>query len=211
MPTDPGPICVLLVDDHPVVRAGLRSVLDSAPGITVAAEADSGEAAVEELAAGGPFGLVIMDVQMPGMGGIAATAQITAASGPPVLILTTFETDALVVDALAAGATGYILKDAPTEDLRSAVRRAATGRTALSGSAAARLAKRAGRPRTALTARELEILRAVATGASNGDIAAALFISQATVKTHLVHIFDKLGVATRTQAVTHARAEGIID
>ncbi|WAL41011.1 response regulator transcription factor [Brevibacterium sp. BRM-1] len=209
------PITVLLVDDHPVVRAGLRAVLEASDRVRVAAEASSGAQAQEALAAPAPdgagFDLVVMDIQMPDGDGIATTAAIRTADGPPVLILTTFETDRLVIDAISAGAAGYILKDAPADELIAAVERAAAGGRAMSATVTERLARRLSNPAVALSRRELEILEAAATGESNREIAASLFISQATVKTHLVHVFDKLGAATRTEAVAKARELGLID
>jgi DNA-binding NarL/FixJ family response regulator len=205
-------IHVLLVDDHPVVRAGLRALLEEDGTITVTGEADNGDEALRALA--DPdlvVDVVVMDLQMgPGMGGIAATGQITSAHGPPVLILTTYDTQADITAALAAGATGYLLKDAPVETLRQAVRDAATGRPALSPAVTAQLLKRLNAPATALSPREIEILQRLSTGATNRELAKALFISEATVKTHLVHIYDKLGVDNRTQAIDHARRQRII-
>ncbi len=205
-------IHVLLVDDHPVVRAGLRALLEEDGTITVTGEAGNGDEALRALA--DPdlvVDVVVMDLQMgPGMGGIEATGQITAAHGPQVLILTTYDTQADITAALAAGATGYLLKDAPAETLRQAVREAAAGRAALSPAVTAQLLQRLNAPATALSPREIEILQRLSTGATNRELAKALFISEATVKTHLVHIYDKLGVGNRTQAIDHARRQRII-
>lgn len=202
---------VLLVDDHPVVRAGLRALLDSG-GVQVTAEAGTGEEALALLAAPDrAFDVVVMDLQMgAGLTGIEATRRIRAEDGPPVLILTTFDTEADVVAALDAGATGYLLKDAPPDAVRRAVRDAAAGRPVLSPSVSAQVRKRAAAPATALSPREIEILRLLATGATNRRLAQALFISEATVKTHLVHIYAKLGVDNRTQAIDRARSARII-
>jgi DNA-binding NarL/FixJ family response regulator len=205
-------IHVLLVDDHPVVRAGLRALLEEDGTITVAGEAGNGDEALRALVDPAlVVDVVVMDLQMgPGMGGIEATGQITAAHGPPVLILTTYDTQADITAALAAGATGYLLKDAPAETLRQAVRDAATGRPALSPAVTAQLLQRLNAPATALSPREIEILQRLSTGATNRELAKALFISEATVKTHLVHIYDKLGVDNRTQAIDQARRQRII-
>ncbi|RKQ33380.1 response regulator [Kocuria tytonis] len=203
---------VLLVDDHPVVRAGLRAVLESLGDITVCAEAQDGQAALDAL--GDPahgVDVVVMDLQMGrGMGGLEATRRIVAAGGPPVLILTTYDTQADVVAALEAGATGYLLKDAQPESIGQAVHDAASGRPVLSPSVTARLIHRVRAPGASLSPREIDILRGLATGASNRALARSLFISEATVKTHLVHIYDKLGVDNRTAAVSRAREEHVI-
>lgn len=202
---------VLLVDDHPVVRAGLRALLDG-DGLAVTAEAGTGEEALALLAVPDrAFDVVVMDLQMgAGMTGIEATRRIRADAGPPVLILTTFDTQADIVAALAAGATGYLLKDAPPDAVRRAVRDAAVGRQVLSPTVSAQVKARSEAPATALSPREIEILRLLATGATNRGLAQALFISEATVKTHLVHIYSKLGVDNRTQAIDRARSARII-
>ena len=196
---------VMLIDDHPVVRAGLRAVLDSFGDIEVVAEADNGAADV-------PAGVdvVVSDIQMPGASGIELARRLAAAGGPPVLILTTYDTQADVVAAVEAGAMGYLLKDAPEEELHDAVVRAARRERALSPQVANVLAERVINPDEALSAREIELLRALQTGASNREIAERLFISQATVKTHLIHIYSKLGVDNRTAAVERARQRRII-
>lgn len=196
---------VMLIDDHPVVRAGLRAVLDSFGDIEVVAEADNGAADV-------PAGVdvVVSDIQMPGASGIELARRLAAAGGPPVLILTTYDTQADVVAAVEAGAMGYLLKDAPEEELHDAVVRAARRERALSLQVANVLAERVINPDEALSAREIELLRALQTGASNREIAERLFISQATVKTHLIHIYSKLGVDNRTAAVERARQRRII-
>ncbi|WIG17782.1 response regulator [Kocuria rosea] len=205
-------IHVLLVDDHPVVRAGLRALLEGFGGITVTAEAGEGQEALRALADADPaVDVVVMDLQMGrGMDGIEATRRITARNGPPVLILTTYDAQADILAAMSAGATGYLLKDAPSDAVRQAVQAAAAGQPVLSPTVTAQLVRRVTAPATALTAREIEILQRLATGATNRQLARALFISEATVKTHLVHIYDKLGVDNRTQAVDRARTDHLI-
>ncbi|MEV8041697.1 MULTISPECIES: response regulator transcription factor [unclassified Arthrobacter] len=212
-------IRVLLVDDHPVVRAGLRAMLAGCEGITVAAEAADGAAAIAELSRlhtlGEPADVVLMDLQMgAGMDGVTATGRIRAGAAgtppPPVLILTTFDSDADILAAVEAGASGYMLKDAPPEQLRDAVLAAAAGRTALAPEVAARLLGRIRNPEPALSARELELLELLATGLANRAIAKELFISEATVKTHLAHIYAKLGVDNRTAAIAAATQRRII-
>ncbi|MFE2377435.1 response regulator [Streptomyces sp. NPDC059398] len=204
-------IRLLLADDHPVVRAGLRAVLDTEPGFRVAGEASTAEQAVE-LAASGGFDVVLMDLQFgAGMHGAQATAAIAAAEGAPrVLVLTTYDTDADILAAVEAGASGYLLKDAPPEELAAAVRTAAAGRSALAPAVAHRLMDRMRTPGESLTRRELEVLQLVADGLSNQQISKALFLSQATVKSHLVHIYAKLGVDSRTSAVAAASAKRLI-
>ena len=196
---------VMLIDDHPVVRAGLRAVLDSFGDIEVVAEGSDGSAEV-------PSGVdvVVTDIQMPGVDGIELTRRLVEEGGPPVLILTTYDTQANVVTAIEAGAMGYLLKDAPEEELYDAVVRAAGRERTLSPKVSTVLADRVLRPDEALSAREIELLQALQTGASNREIADALFISQATVKTHLIHIYSKLGVDNRTAAVDVARQRRII-
>lgn len=206
-------IRVLLVDDHPVVRAGLRAMLADFEGVEVAAEAADGAGALAELAKaaalGEPVDAVLMDLQMAGMDGVTATGRIRALDhAPPVLILTTYDTDADIRAALDAGAAGYLLKDAPPEDIRRAVFAAVGGSRVLAPDLAARVERSRGHDD--LSARELELLELLAGGASNRDLARALFISEATVKTHLVHIYAKLGVDSRTAAVAEARRRRII-
>lgn len=196
---------VMLIDDHPVVRAGLRAVLNSFGDIEVVAEGADGLVEVPA-----EVDLVISDIQMPGADGIELTRRLTGTNGPPVLILTTYDTQADVMAALEAGAMGYLLKDAPEEELHEAVIRAARRERALAPQVANVLAERATRPEEALSAREIELLQALQTGASNREIAERLFISQATVKTHLIHVYAKLGVDNRTAAVEKARQRRII-
>ncbi|MEV6683204.1 response regulator transcription factor [Streptomyces erythrochromogenes] len=204
-------IRLLLADDHPVVRAGLRAVLDTEADFAVVAEAATAERAVE-LAAGEPVDVVLMDLQFgPGMHGSEATALITARPGAPrVLVLTTYDTDADILAAVEAGASGYLLKDAPPEELAAAVRTAATGQSALAPAVALRLMDRMRMPAEALTKRELEVLQLVADGLSNQQISRQLFLSQATVKSHLVHVYAKLGVESRTAAVAAAATRRLI-
>ncbi|QTR04246.1 response regulator transcription factor [Saccharothrix algeriensis] len=202
---------LLIADDHPVVRAGLRAVLETEPDLVVVAEAATPEQAVA-LAAELQVDVVLMDLRFGrGMTGAQATAAITARPDPPrVLVVTTYDTDADTLPALAAGATGYLLKDAPPEDLAAAVRTAAAGRAALAPSVADRLVSRMRTPATSLTGRETEVLALVARGLSNQAVSARLHLSQATVKSHLVHIYAKLGVDSRTAAVAAATERGFI-
>ncbi|MFE2475656.1 response regulator [Streptomyces sp. NPDC001194] len=204
-------IRLLLADDHPVVRAGLRAVLDTEPDFAVVAEAATAERAVE-LAASEPVDVVLMDLQFgTGMHGSAATAAITARPGAPrVLVLTTYDTDADILAAVEAGASGYLLKDAPPEELAAAVRTAAAGQSALAPAVALRLMDRMRMPAESLTKRELEVLQLVADGLSNQQISKKLFLSQATVKSHLVHVYAKLGVDSRTAAVAAATSRRLI-
>jgi len=209
-------IRVLLVDDHPVVRAGLRAMLTDFEGISVAAEAADGAAGLKEVERlrllGEPVDVVLMDLQMgSGMDGVSATARLRAqASAPPVLILTTYDTDADILAAVEAGASGYMLKDAPPEQIRQAVLSAAAGQTALAPEVAARLMGRIRNPEPALSAREVQLVELLSTGMSNRAMAKQLFISEATVKTHLVHIYEKLGVDNRTAAIAVATQRRII-
>ncbi|MEU0371422.1 response regulator transcription factor [Streptomyces sp. NPDC006283] len=206
-----GPIRLLLADDHPVVRAGLRAVLDTEADFEVVDEAATAEAAVRRAAVGG-VDAVLMDLQFgSGMHGSEATAAISALpDGPRVLILTTYDTDADILAAVEAGAAGYLLKDAPPEELAAAVRTAAAGQSALAPAVAHRLMDRMRTPAQALTKRELEVLQLVGDGLSNLQISKKLFLSQATVKSHLVHIYAKLGVDSRTAAVAAATARRLI-
>lgn len=203
---------VLLVDDHPVVRSGVKALLESSGKLRLTAEAGTGEAALDILATSAQdVDVVVMDLQMgAGMNGVEATRRITVDYDLPVLILTTFDTQADIVAAMGAGATGYLLKDAPSETVQHAVLDAAARKPVLSPSVTAQIMKRLTSPATTLTTREIEILQELASGATNRDLARALFISEATVKTHLVHIYDKLGVDNRTQAIDQARAQHII-
>lgn len=206
-------INVLLIDDHPVVRAGLKAILNSFSDIQVIAEGSDGSTALQLIApdyADPQPDVVVMDVQMPGVSGIEATRQLKAADGPPVLVLTTYDSEADVLAALSAGAIGYLLKDAPEQALHDAILNTAVRKRTLAPGVAATLAERISNPEEALSEREIEILQALASGATNRELAAQMFISLATVKTHLIHIFRKLGVDTRTAAVTVAREKKLI-
>ena len=202
---------VMLIDDHPVVRAGLRAILNAFPDIEVVLEGSDGSAIEQLTDADAPhIDVVVCDIQMPDVDGIAATRRVRELDGPPVLILTTYDTQADILAAVEAGALGYLLKDAPEETLHTAVLDPATGKRTLAPEVTNLLAERLAQPETALSPRELEILQALATGASNKQIAQRLFISEATVKTHLIHVYQKLGVETRTAAVSAARERKLI-
>jgi DNA-binding NarL/FixJ family response regulator len=205
-------IRILLVDDHPVVREGLRGMLDAEPDLVVIGEAGSGEEAVELAIAEQPD-VILMDLRMPGLDGAGATEKImSSAPGSRVIVLTTYETDADILRAVEAGATGYLLKDASRAELAGAIRAATRGETVLAPSVASRLVRRMRAPAPqSLSAREIEVLRSVAKGMTNSEVGAALHISEATVKTHLLRVFNKLGVSDRTAAVTTAMQRGILD
>lgn len=202
---------VMLIDDHPVVRAGLRAILNAFPDIEVVLEGSDGSAVEQLTDADAPhIDVVVCDIQMPDVDGIAATRRVRELDGPPVLILTTYDTQADILAAVEAGALGYLLKDAPEETLHTAVLDTAAGKRTLAPEVTNLLAERLAQPETALSPRELEILQALSTGASNKQIAQQLFISEATVKTHLIHVYQKLGVETRTAAVSAARERKLI-
>ena len=208
------PITLLIVDDHPVVRDGLRGMFASAPGFTVLGEAASGEEAVERAAALDPD-VILMDLRMPGGGGVAAIAHLTRTGARArILVLTTYDTDTDTIPAIEAGATGYLLKDAPRDELFTAVRAAAEGRTVLSPAVASRLVSAVRAPRRdrdePRAARDREVLALVARGTSNREIARELCISEATVKTNLTHLYAKLGVNDRAAAVATAYERGIL-
>ena len=205
------PIRVLIVDDHPVVRAGIRAVLGGEPELQVIGEADSAASAVAAAERLHPD-LVLMDLRLgDGPSGAVATALLRELpEAPAVLVLTNSDTDADILSAVAAGASGYLLKDAPPAELVAAVRAAAAGESALAPAIAARLLDRLRTPQVTLTARELEVLELVAAGCSNAETAARLHVSETTVKTHLSHINTKLGVSSRGAAVAAARRMGAI-
>ncbi len=215
-PRRDGKIRVLLADDHPVVRAGLRGMLAAEPDIEVTAEASSGPEAVV-LAARGEVDVILMDLRMPGGDGVQATEVVTAqAAGgrPRVVVLTTYDTDADILRAVEAGAVGYLLKDVTARELADAVRAAARGETALAPAVAGRLVTRLRRkpepPLPQLSAREAEVLVHAARGLTNAEIGRELFISEATVKTHLLRACGKLGVSGRTAAVAAATERGLL-
>ncbi|GAA6525313.1 response regulator transcription factor [Intrasporangium sp. DVR] len=205
------PIRLVVVDDHPVVRAGLSALLAADRSIEVVGEAASAAEAVVVAERRHPD-VVLMDLQLgDGVDGVGATRRLLALDRPPrVVILTTYESDADVLASVEAGACGYLLKDAPAADLIDAVRTASRGGTVLSPVVARRLDQRRRSPEPALSRRELDVLGLVAEGQPNRDIAQALFLSEATVKSHLVRAFGKLGVASRTAAVAAARSRGLI-
>ena len=203
---------LLVVDDHPVVRMGLVAMLSEHADFEVVGEAVDGAEAVVLAARLSPD-VVLMDLRMPVLDGAAATARLRAGpDAPAVLVLTTYDTDADIVRAVEAGANGYLLKDSPREVLADAIRRAARGETVLAPPVVARLASRMRAPTgPALTERETDVLRCVAKGLSNAAVGRELHIGEATVKTHLLRAFEKLGVTDRTAAVTAALRAGLID
>jgi DNA-binding NarL/FixJ family response regulator len=200
-----GPIRLLIVDDHPVVRDGLRGVFAGDPDFEVVGEAGDGAEAVA-MAERVATDVVLMDLRMPRMGGVEAIARLrVVAPATRVLVLTTFDTDRDVLPAIEAGATGYLLKDAPREELVRAVRAASRGESVLSPAVAGRLMGQVRKPtQEALSRRELDVLKLIADGATNREAAGQLFVSEATIKTHLLHIYDKLGVRDRAGAVGEA-------
>ncbi len=204
-------ISVLVVDDHPVVRSGLVGMLDVEDDLDVVGEAGDGEEALVRVAALAPD-VVLMDLRMPRLDGAGATARIVAEHpATRVLVLTTYDTDGDIVRAVEAGATGYLLKDTPRLQLVEAVRAAARGETVLAPGVAARLVSRMRAPvAESLTPRELQVLAEVARGRSNVEIGRVLHIGEATVKTHLLRVFAKLGVDDRTRAVTVAMERGLL-
>ena len=204
-------IRILIVDDHPVVRAGLSGMLQSQPDFELVGEAENGHQALAMVESRHPD-LVLMDLRMPEMDGVAATTRIKAtAPEVQVLVLTTYDTDADILRAIQAGAIGYLLKDTPRSTLFAAIRSAAEGQPSLAPGVAARLMNKVRETgEEALTVREIEVLNLVAGGRANGEIAKQLRISIATVKTHLAHIYGKLAVSDRTAAVTKALERGII-
>jgi DNA-binding NarL/FixJ family response regulator len=205
------PIRILIVDDHPVVRDGLRGVFANDPDFLVVGEAANGAEALAQLSHH-VVDVVLMDLRMPEMGGVDAIRALRCKNPAPyVLVLTTYDTDGDVLPAIEAGATGYLLKDAPRDALVRAVRAAANGESVLSPSVAGRLMGQVRAPAgAALSQREREVLALIANGATNRAIAQALFISEATVKTHLLHIYAKLGVQDRAGAVGEAYRRGLL-
>ncbi|GAA1014905.1 DNA-binding response regulator [Acrocarpospora pleiomorpha] len=204
-------IRVMIVDDHPVVREGLRGMLDADPGITVAGEAGSGDEAVVRARELQPD-VTLMDLRMPGGDGVSAITRMLAdRPGARVIVLTTYESDQDIVRAVEAGAAGYLLKDTSRADLLSAISAAARGETVLSPSVATKLVTRLRAPvADSLSPRETEVLSLVARGLTNAEIGRELFISETTVKTHLLRVFGKLGVSDRTAAVTTALGRGLL-
>jgi DNA-binding NarL/FixJ family response regulator len=205
-------IHLIIADDHPVVRNGLVGMLESQPDLVILGEAPDGEAAVHLAITLEPQ-VVLMDLRMPVMDGVTAIREIRKRCPDiHILVLTTYESDSDILPAIEAGATGYLLKDSSREDLFAAIRAAARGESVVAPAVTALLMKRMRAPaEEKLSSRELEVLGLVAEGASNAEIADCLHISQATVKSHLVHIFGKLGVSDRTAAVTVAIQRGILN
>jgi DNA-binding NarL/FixJ family response regulator len=203
-------IRVLVADDHPIVRGGIVALLSAADDIEVVGEAADGLGAVE-LAVHLAPDVVLMDLRMPGLDGDEATARILEQRpNVRVVILTTYESDASILTAIEAGASGYLLKAAPQEEILAGIRSVARGEVALAPSIAAMLVKRVASPSITLSPRETEVLALVAQGHSNPEIARRLFLSEATVKTHLLHVFEKLDVSDRTRAVTRAMELGLL-
>jgi DNA-binding NarL/FixJ family response regulator len=204
------PTTVLVADDHPVVRAGICSIVEKQPDLRLVGEVGDGRSAVEAALRLRPR-VVVMDLQMPGVDGIAATKEIKAVSvGVDVVLLTTFDTELDVARAVEAGVLAYLLKDSPPDIVVAAIRAAARGESTLAPSVAARMMGQMRRAPATLTRRELDVLAHVARGATNAEIARALRLSEATVKTHLLHVFDKLGVSDRTAAVTVALEQKLL-
>ncbi|HEY3954471.1 MAG TPA: response regulator transcription factor [Streptosporangiaceae bacterium] len=209
----PAPIRLLIVDDHPVVRDGLHGMFAGSGDFEVVGEAPDGQTAVARAMALRPD-VILMDLRMPGGDGVSAISELARRNLPArILVLTTYDTDSDVVAAIEAGATGYLLKDAPPDELLRGVRAAARGDSVLSPSVANRLVGRVRAPVPvceALSQRELEVLGLVARGVGNRDAARRLFISEATVKTHLMHIYAKLGVNDRAAAVAAGYDRGLL-
>lgn len=209
--SEPGPIRVLIVDDHPVVRDGIAGMLAGQSDMAVVAQATNGREALLQAARHDPD-VVLMDLRMPVMDGVAAITQLRAGGNrAAVLVLTTYDRDEDIVPAIEAGATGYLLKDTPREELFRAVRAASRGEPALTPSVAARLLGRVRTPRQSLSPREVEVLELAARGDTNRQIGRRLHVSEATIKTHLLRAYDKLGVNDRTAAVVTALQRGLLD
>lgn len=202
-------ISILIADDHPVVREGLRSVLSDEEDLTVVGDCGTGAEAVRLASALRPD-VVLMDLRMPDLDGVRATERIVAGGTAAVLVLTTYDTDGDITRAVAAGATGYLLKETSRQELKAAVRAAADGETVLAGPVATKLTARIREARPELSPRESEVLHCIARGLSNPETGCELFISESTVKSHVMHIFSKLGVKDRTAAVTTAIARGLL-
>jgi DNA-binding NarL/FixJ family response regulator len=204
-------IRVVVADDHPIVRQGVVALLENESDIEVVADVADGRAALSAVLAEDPD-VVLMDLRMPEMDGVEATKAVRERRPEvAVLVLTTYDTDEAIVRAVEAGAAGYMLKDSPTEDLVDAVRRAAAGETVLAPPITKRLVERMHRVSPdALTSREIDVLREVANGNTNAEIAKRLHISEATVKTHLIHIYEKLAVSDRAAAVSRAYERGVL-
>jgi DNA-binding NarL/FixJ family response regulator len=204
-------IRLIVVDDHPVVRAGIRALFEGEDGVEIVAEASTPDEALLLVRQEDPD-IVLMDLQFgAGESGVDATRRIRALEAPPyVLVLTNYDTDGDILGAVEAGASGYLLKDAPPHELIAAVRAAASGESALAPVIASRLLSRMRAPEISLSRREIEVLALVAAGHPNADIAALLFISETTIKSHMVRIFSKLDVSSRTAAVSAARQLGIV-
>ena len=206
-------IRLVIADDHPIVRAGLIALFSLEPDLEVVAEARTPDEAVTCAERENPD-VVLMDLQFGSRArstGVDATRRIRALDAPPyVLVLTNYDSDADILGAVEAGASGYLLKDAPPHELTAAVRAAAAGESALAPVIASRLLDRMRAPRISLSSREIEVLELVAAGRSNSEVADELFVSETTVKSHLAHIFSKLDVSSRTAAVSAARQRGII-
>jgi DNA-binding NarL/FixJ family response regulator len=204
-------ITLLIVDDHPVVRDGLRGIFSGDNRFEVLGEAATGAEAITLAAAHQPD-VVLMDLRMPEVDGVTAIAELARRGVPSrILVLTTYDTDSDVLPAIEAGATGYLLKDAPREELFRAVEAAARGQAVLSPAVATRLMGQMRAPASdTLSQRELEVLALIARGSTNREAAAQLFISEATVKTHLLHVYAKLGVKDRAAAVAVAFERGLL-
>ena len=207
-------IRILLVDDHPVVRSGLAGMLTLEDDFEIVGQAGNGLEAIEKVAEVRPD-IVLMDLRMPGMDGVTAIKHITrqtttSAPAPRIIVLTTYDTDADILHAVEAGATGYLLKDTPHEDLVKGVRAAARGETVLAPAVATRLVGSVRATSERLTPRETQVLALVAEGLSNAEVARKLYIGESTVKTHLLRSYTKLGVDSRAGAVTEARRRGYL-